>query len=284
MTTLGWIGLGAMGAPMASNLVKAGFNVGVYNRDQQKAAPFKNSGAKIYEQIADLVEGSDIIFTMLSNDQAVQSVYEQIMTRPSLEGKIFIDMSTVSSQLSQITATQLKAKGAEFLDAPVSGSTKPAAEGTLVIMVGGPVEALEKVRPYLEKLGKAIKYMGLNGKGSATKIAVNYMLALNYLSLAEGTLFAEDQGIDRQQFLEIIGEGAMASGATRLKTPMLIQQDYPPQFALSLMAKDLHLAASAGVSLPLSHALITAFDKASQAGYAEKDVIAIADYLKNKNS
>ncbi|MGJ1314727.1 NAD(P)-dependent oxidoreductase, partial [Sphingobacterium multivorum] len=151
---LGFIGLGNMGHPMAKNLEKAGFPLSVYNRNRAKAAGFEEQ-SMIREGIAELVEHADIVFSMLTNDEAVSEVYEKIL-QGDIKGKLFVDMSTISRELTLSIASKLKEKGAAFIDAPVAGSTKPAAEGTLIIMVGGEQEDLHRARPYLEQMGKSI--------------------------------------------------------------------------------------------------------------------------------
>ena len=130
MKQIGWIGLGNMGTPMASNLSKAGFPLIVFNRSTEKAKPFENTNVRIAQNVTELVTQSDIIFTMLSNDEAVAMVYDEILGMEAAEGKLFIDMSTISEQLCVSIAQRLKQINSSFLDAPVAGSTQPAANGT----------------------------------------------------------------------------------------------------------------------------------------------------------
>ncbi|WP_461485296.1 NAD(P)-dependent oxidoreductase, partial [Pedobacter sp.] len=157
-TKLGWIGLGNMGNPMAKNLLKAGYDLSVYNRSADKTEDFKEA-AKICQTIAELVRNSDIIFTMLTNDDAVNQVYQEI-TKEELEGKMFIDCSTISQECSLANAELVKAKKAGFIDAPVAGSTMPAKEGNLIIMAGGDEKDIERAQPYFDKLGKLTKHLG----------------------------------------------------------------------------------------------------------------------------
>ena len=282
MKHIGWIGLGNMGTPMASNLSKAGFALTVFNRSIEKTKPFENTTVTITQNLIELVRHSEIIFTMLSNDEAVAMVYDEILGMESIEGKLFIDMSTISEQLSVSIAQKLKQKKASFLDAPVAGSTQPAANGTLTIMVGGDTADLNLALPYFEKLGKFIKHVGSNGKGIATKLSVNYYLSILYLGLAETVLFAENNGINRTDLLEIINESACGSGASKVKTPLLITEDYKPAFALSLMQKDIMLAKKNGVNFPLTDAIIETYTKALESGMGNQDVISVINYLKEK--
>lgn len=284
MKHIGWIGLGNMGTPMASNLSKAGFPLTVFNRSIEKTKPFEKTQVAVAPRVTKLVTDSDIIFTMLSNDEAVAMVYDEILGMEEIGGKLFIDMSTISQELSESIAQKLKQKNASFLDAPVAGSTQPAANGTLTIMVGGDAADLALAWPYFEKLGKFIKHVGSNGKGIATKLSVNYYLSILYLGLAETVLFAENNGINRSDLLEIINESACGSGASKVKTPLLINEDYKPAFALSLMQKDVVLAQKNGVNFPLTEAIIETYTKALKSGMGNQDVISVINYLKESNS
>lgn len=267
---------------MAKNLEKAKFPLSVYNRSADKAKSFEETGATVAQSLADLVVNSDIIFTMVSDDNAAKAIYEEIGLLDSIEGKIFVDMSTISQELTESIAKKLKAKSASFLDAPVAGSTRPATEGTLIIMVGGDEAIVETVKPYFEKLGKSVKYLGTNGKGIAAKLSINYFVSLLYLGLSEAVLLAEKNGINRSDFLEIVNESAAGSGATKVKTPLLINEEYAPAFSLSLMLKDVLLAKNNGADYPLTNALAGAYADAQKAGYGDDDVIGVIKYLQEK--
>lgn len=275
---LGFIGLGNMGHPMAKNLEKAGFPLSVYNRTIEKAEDFKAKSA-VFNTVSELVKNSDVIFTMLTNDAAVRAVYEEILST-DIHGKLFVDMSTISPEASNDIASAVKIKEAEFIDAPVAGSTKPAAEGTLIIMVGGEEKDLQRAEPYLEKMGKTIKHLGGNGKGIAAKLSVNYFISTLYQGLAETILFSDKLGIERKEMLDIINESASGSGATKVKTPLLVNNEYEPAFALDLMLKDILLANKAGADYPLSKTLIETYQAAHDAGLGKDDVIGIINYLK----
>ncbi len=276
---LGFIGLGNMGYPMAKNLEKAGFPLSVYNRNKAKAAGFEEQSI-IREDIGELVDHSDIIFSMLTNDEAVSEVYEKILQR-EIKGKLFVDMSTISRERCISIATKLKEKGAAFIDAPVAGSTKPATEGTLIIMVGGDPEDLHRVRLYLEQMGKSIKHLGKNGQGIAAKLAINYFLSTIYQGLAETILFSDKLGIQRSDMLEIINDSASGSGATKVKTPLLVEENYSPAFALDLMLKDIRLAQQAGADYPLLKTLLETYGKAHDQGLGQLDVMGIIESIKS---
>lgn len=276
--TIGFIGLGNMGHPMAKNLEKAGFPLAVYNRNTAKTTEFA-AQSTVHSNIDDLVNASAVIFTMLTNDDAVQEVYAEILKQP-IAGKLFIDMSTISQELSMNLANMLKENGAALLDAPVAGSTKPATEGTLIIMVGGEKSDLQRARPYFEKMGKSIKYLGENGKGIAAKITINYFLSIIYQGLAETILFSDQLGIDRREMLEIINDSACGSGATKVKTPLLVEEDYQAAFALDLMLKDIRLAQHAGAAYPLLGTLLDTYQTAHENGLGQLDVIGIIKSIK----
>lgn len=275
---LGFIGLGNMGHPMAKNLEKAGFPLSVYNRTSEKAADFR-AESTVYESISDLVNNSDIIFTMVTNDDAAKDVYQQIL-KEDLTGKLFVDMSTISQEMSKELSDAVSIEEGNFIDAPVAGSTKPAAEGTLIIMVGGDEKDVKRALPYLEKLGKKVKHLGEHGKGLAAKISINYFLAMIYEGLAETVLLSDTLGVDRKDMLEIINESASGSGATKVKTPLLLEDNFTAAFALDLMLKDIRLAKNAGANLPLGNQNLAIYEKASKNGFGKEDVIGIINYLK----
>lgn len=278
---IGFIGLGNMGHPMAKNLEKAGFALAVYNRTTEKAQDFE-SKSTVCKSIKELIEHSDIVITMLTNDSAVEAVYKEILDGNNLSGKLFVDMSTISQKMSKEVGNAVKIEEASFIDAPVAGSTKPAAEGTLIIMVGGENKDLERATTYLEKLGK-IKHLGENGKGLAAKISINYFLAMIYEGLAETVLLSDHLGIAREAMLDIINESASGSGATKVKTPLLIDNNFAPAFALDLMLKDIRLAKDAGADFPTGASILDTYTKASEKGFGKNDVIGIIDYLKQKS-
>lgn len=276
---IGWIGLGNMGFPMAKNLENAGFPLSVFNRTPSKSEPFTDL-SEVYISAVELVKNCDIIFTMVSNDAAIIDLYEDIFHLEDISGKIFIDMSTISKDLTLTIAQKIQEKQARFMDAPVAGSTVPAKEGTLIIMAGGEQKDLQEVLPYLNKLGKAVKHVGPVGSGISAKLAINYFLSIIYQGLAETVLFAEKSGIKTEDMLEIINESACGSGATKVKTPLLLQQDYPPAFALDFMLKDLNLAKKEGVNTPMNTVLLETYQKAHDAGLGKQDVMSIINYLK----
>jgi len=274
---IGFIGLGNMGYPMAKNLEKAGFTLSVYNRTPDKAAGFA-AASRVYTHVEELVQESDVIFTMLTNDSAVRAVYTDIL-KLDITGKLFVDMSTISQQGSIQLAQSIQERGGAFIDAPVAGSTMPATEGTLIIMAGGDERNIARAQPYFAKMGKLTKHVGNNGKGIAAKLAINYFLATIYQGLAETVAFSGKLGISRTDMLEIINESASGSGATKVKTPLLLKDQYAPAFALDLMLKDILLAREAGASYPLTDTLVDTYQSAHDSGLGEQDVMAIIHHI-----
>ena len=277
MEKIGFIGLGSMGHPMAKNLEQAGVELTVFNRTHEKTKDFVQR-SQVASSIPYLVERSDIIFTMLTDDQAVKEVYDRVLAC-QLEGKLLIDMSTISPRVTATLAVAAGRQGASFLDAPVAGSTLPAKEATLIFMIGGTQRAFARAEPYLKMMGRALKYLGPSGSGISAKICINYYLSILYQGMAETVLFAERVGISRKDMMAIINESASGSGASKVKTDLIVNDKYPPAFSVNLMLKDVGLAVSAGADFPMSDVLIRTYQGASDSGRGEQDVMAILPFL-----
>ena len=281
---IGWIGLGNMGVPMVKNLLKAGFEVTVYNRTAARAAPLQEAGAKLAASPAALWETADTIITMVADDAALQQIHQGkdgllAGLSATRSGATVIDMSTVSPATSRDLAAKLAARGVDYLDAPVAGSVKPAELGQLVIMVGGKKEVFDKALPIFEKLGKAQFYLGQQGSGNNAKLAINTLLAFNMQGLAESVLFASEHGISPEAMLAIIGESAVANAITKMKTANILQANYQPAFALKHLAKDLRLAQGQGLHTPGGEAIHDSYQQALVQGWGEKDISAIFPFL-----
>lgn len=278
---LGWIGLGNMGIPMATNLLKAGFDVAVFNRTKDKEQVLIEAGASSADSPKQLIESCDVVFTMLSDDNAVKAVFEGTsgLLAGHQSGKLIIDMSTVSPDTSRYLSESCSSAALHFMEAPVSGSVKPAQDGALIILAAGTEEDYETARPMFEVLGRLSFLLGPAGTGSSAKLAINYLLGLNLQGLAETVLFAEQNGVRKADMLSIINESACGNGITKLKSPSILNDAYPAAFALKLLVKDLRLAAEAGLESPLAKPLSDTFSKARDAGYGEDDVMAILKFL-----
>jgi 3-hydroxyisobutyrate dehydrogenase len=281
--SIGWIGLGNMGTPMAKNILTAGFPLMVYNRTIHKTAMLKEAGAAVAQQPLDLMNHCDVIITMLSNDDAVRSIYEREegLYAKSQKNKITIDMSTVSPALSRELNAKAESIGIHHLDAPVAGSVKPATEGQLVIMAGGNREAFEKVKPIFNCLGKVAYYLGNSGAGNTAKLAINLLLGFNIQGLSESVMFAEQNGIDASVMTSIINASACSNGITQMKTNNILQHTFQPAFSLKLLSKDLRLASASGLATPLGKQLHHSFQEAESNGYGDLDCIGIIEYLRS---
>lgn len=280
---IGWIGLGKMGIPMASNLIKAGYQVSVYNRNKAKASSLLDEGAQLANTPAELVQSTSLVVLMVSDDSAINEVFngENGLFATSIANKIIINMSTVSPRISKEMALICAQKGSWYIDAPVSGSVKQAIEGSLVIMAGGNKEAFEKAKPVFDHLGKLALWLGENGAGNSAKLAINSLLALYAQGLAEAVLFAQNQGIKTEDLLQLINNSALGNVFMKIKGDAILQDNYSPAFALKHIVKDLGLVKDEGIQSPL---VTTAFETFSNAGeeLGEEDIISVIKQIKQK--
>jgi 3-hydroxyisobutyrate dehydrogenase len=274
--TIGWIGLGSMGTPMSQRLLSAGYPVTAYNRSKEKGSALKSAGAAIASTPAELIKNTDIVFLMVTDDNAVRDCFtgKNGLLAANSSGKLVINMSTVSPEISREFAVACHLQGNEYLDAPVSGSVRQAQEGQLVIMVGGSAEAYEKATPVLQPLGKLLVHLGDTGAGNTVKLAINLLLSIHTQGLAEATLFANRHGIKTEDFMNIMNNGAMGNVFAKIKGEAIINNNYAPAFMLKHMVKDLALARAEGWNTPLAEQVFQSFQQA-QARHGEEDLIAI---------
>jgi 3-hydroxyisobutyrate dehydrogenase len=281
---LGWIGLGNMGNPMVKNLLKAGFEMTVFNRSKHKETELIELGAKSAVNPQELINTCDVVITMLSNDDAVKEIFESKngLLDQNHSGKMIINMSTVSPETSRYLDKICTAHHVHFIDAPVSGSVKPAQDGSLVILVGASDEDYVLAKPIFNVLGKVSIPVGAPGKASSAKLAINYLLGINLQGLAETILFAEQNGVRKEDMLSIINEGACGNGITNIKANSILNDSYPAAFALKHLVKDLRLAKEAGLDSPLITPLYNSYEAAQKEGLGDEDVMAIITSLRNK--
>ena len=275
----GWIGLGNMGLPMARNLLRAGYDLAVYNRTKEKEKALIDAGAESAPALPQLMENCDVVITMLSDDAAVKQVIEGGLLTKDYPGKLVINMSTVAPETNRYLEKRCHQQKVSFMEAPVSGSVKPAEEGTLIILAGGKEDDYNKAKPLFDVLGKMSLLLGPVGVGSSAKLAINYLLGLNLQGLAETVLFAESHGVKREEMLAIINEGACGNGITKMKTAPLLNKSFQAAFALKHLVKDLRLAKESGLASPLIHPLFDTYQKAQDTGLGEDDVMAIIKVL-----
>ncbi|MDU0330587.1 MULTISPECIES: NAD(P)-dependent oxidoreductase [Paenibacillus] len=281
MKSIGFIGLGTMGAPMASNLLRAGYPVTVYNRTASKAAPLTELGATVAASPQEAAAGADVVITMVSNDDSIIEVYEgdNGVLAGIRSGTTVIDCSTISPALVQRLAKQIAALGGSFLDAPVTGSSPAAIDGTLVFMVGGSAETLSQVTDLFDTMGKKVLHMGDNGSGAVAKLAHNTIVGINNLALAEGFAIAAKSGLPADRFLELVQLGSAGSKAAELKGRKIIEHDFTNQFSLALMLKDLKLASSltdgSGIPAPMLNLAKSLFQAGQTQGFGDEDLSSI---------
>ncbi|MBA7710062.1 2-hydroxy-3-oxopropionate reductase [subsurface metagenome] len=252
---VGFIGLGIMGMPMAHNLIKAGFEVIVYNRTTSKAEQMVSKGAKKADSPKEVAEKSPVVITIVSDTPDVESVI--LGKNGVIEGikpdSVVIDMSTISPQATQKIATRLREKGAYILDAPVSGGEQGAINGTLSIMVGGDAKIFERCRPILEAMGKSIIHVGPNSMGQTVKLMNQILVAGTLNAVVEALIFAQKAGVDLEKALEAVKGGAAGSWQLSNLAPRIIRRDFRPGFMVDLIQKDLRLVMGAAevVKTPL---------------------------------
>jgi 3-hydroxyisobutyrate dehydrogenase-like beta-hydroxyacid dehydrogenase len=285
MANLGFIGLGTMGGQMVRRLLDKGHSVTGYNRTKAKAEWLIKGGMRWAESPRAVAEAADVVLSMVTDTKALASITsgpEGVLEglRP---GKVYVDISTVSPQASRDLAARVAAKGAVMLDAPVSGSVITLQQGQLSVMVGGPREAFERVKPILEDIGPKVTHVGENGLAVSMKIATNLGLAVQMLAFSEAVLLAEKSGIRREVAVEVLTHSVIASPMVKYRGPFVLKMPDEAWFNVNMMQKDLNLAVEAGqrlgVPLPttaISNELLTA---ARGMGFTEQDFAVMFEVL-----
>lgn len=245
--TIGFIGLGIMGRGMARNLLKAGFSVTVWNRTASRMESLVEAGASAGSSPTDVAAQSDITITCVSDTPDVEAVIlgEDGVIYGAKAGSLVIDMSTISPQVTQAIAAKLAEKGVRMLDAPISGGSEGAANGTLSIMVGGEAAQVERAMPAFQAMGKAITHVGANGAGQTVKLVNQILVVGNMLAVGEALLFAQAGGLDLEKTLNAVKAGAAGSWMLSNRGPQVIARDWRPGFMVDLQQKDLRLALQA---------------------------------------
>ena len=279
---IGWIGTGIMGAPMARRLIGGRNRVRVFNRSAERARALAADGATVAADAAACAAGAEMVFIMVPDTPDVEATVAKIeaVLKP---GQIVIDMSTIAPAAERAISARLKAKGVEYLDAPVSGGDVGARDGTLTIMVGGDAAAFERARPLFELMGKRITHMGASGAGQMTKLANQIAVALALEAAAEAIKLARAGGLDASRVVEAIGAGAAGSWQLSNLGPKIIAGDYRPGFFIKLIRKDLRLVAEAaresGLALPGLALMTSMFNTAAALGHDLDGTQAVAAAL-----
>ncbi|WP_010260268.1 2-hydroxy-3-oxopropionate reductase [Treponema primitia] len=281
--TIGFIGLGIMGGPMAKNLIKAGYKL-VVSSKSAKFSELSGLGAEGAVSGKDIAAKSDVIVTMLPNSPEVREVIlgPGGVIEGIKAGTIVVDMSSIAPAVSQEVGAALKAKGADFLDAPVSGGEPKAIDGTLAIMVGGNPGAFERVKPVLEKMGSSVTLVGDIGSGNVTKLANQIIVALNIAAVSEAFVLAAKAGVNPQAVFDAIKGGLAGSTVMNAKVPMILDGNFKPGFRIELHIKDLQnaldTAHNLGVPVPLTAEVMETLQSLKNDGYAKSDHSAIVRF------
>ncbi len=251
MTHIGFVGLGTMGSRVVKRLLDAGYTVTGYNRTRSKAQWLLDAGMKWGDTPSAVAETADVTFTMVTNTHALQEVVggHNGILAGLREGKIYIDMSTVSPSKSREVAARVAATGAHMLDVPVSGSVITLEQGNLSLMVGGDQAIFERVKPILLAIGPKVNYVGNNGQAVLMKIAINLNLQVQFLAFCEGLLLAEKGGIPRETALEVILNSVIASPSLKYRAPSILNMPEEAWFDVNMMQKDMLLALELGREL-----------------------------------
>ncbi len=284
---VGFVGLGIMGQPMALNLVKAGFEVSVYNRTRDKAAPLEQAGARVAASPADAARDADFVMSIVSDSAASEQVFigKDGVLESLKSGAIVIDSATISPVVSRKLACHVAGKQASFLDAPVTGSKHGAEKGELTFMVGGDRDAFDRAMPVLRVLGKKHIYCGAHGAGLSAKLAQNVIQSAMVEVFAEGFVLAAKSGVKPETMFEIIQSSMARAALTDFKAPFIFKGDFTPYFPLKWMHKDVTLAMEAafaqGVPLPAAAAVKEVYGAARAQGKGDLDYAAVITFLED---
>ena len=283
---IGWIGLGAMGEPMARRLADAGTLQTVYNRTPQRAAPFADLGVRVADTPRRLATASDVVFVMVSDDAALAEVLfesEGVVDGLRPEATV-VNMSTVSVAATLQARTAVEAAGASFVDAPVSGTVGPARQGTLLVLAAGESATLDTVAPLLRTFGSVMR-LGEAGGGTRAKLFINQLLGAMMQSFAEALVFGRAAGLSLDTMLAIVSGGALAAPLFRAKGEAIGRREFTKQFPIDLLLKDLELAQAEarklGVYQPALASVREAVAGAQARGYGDEDMAALVRLLED---
>jgi len=271
-----FLGLGIMGRPMATNLVKAGHEVTVWNRTAGKTV----DGARVAATPADAAAGAEVVWISVSDTEAVNGIlFSASGVANSLrEGMVVVDSSTISPFATREFAERVRQHGADYVDAPVTGSKIGAENAQIIFIAGGEAALVERLQPLFGAMGKQVKHMGDVGMGQAAKLAMNLMIALIYEGFAEALVLSRKLGVDSSRLLELIQASMVRSGVVDYKAPFVLRRDFSPNFPLRLMHKDLRLMLEAArelrVKLPATETVEEIYDVAAEEGHSDEDYAA----------
>ncbi|MEV6913031.1 NAD(P)-dependent oxidoreductase [Amycolatopsis sp. NPDC051071] len=287
---VGFAGLGSMGGPMAVNLARAGVPLLVWNRTSGKASEPVAAGADVVEDAAELFERCEVVILMLKDAAAVDAVLTR--GRPSFAGRVagrtIVHMGTTAPEYSRELEIELRAAGAKYVEAPVSGSRVPAEAGELVAMLAGDPGAIEEIRELLGPLCREVVHCGPVPHGLLMKLAVNVQLTAVVTGLAETVHFARTHGLDLGLLTDVLGAGQLASPILRVKAPKLAEEDFAPQASIENVLANVELIAAAagkaGLTLPLLDASRVLYAETARLGFGDADMVAVVKALEARDS
>jgi 3-hydroxyisobutyrate dehydrogenase-like beta-hydroxyacid dehydrogenase len=285
MANLGFLGLGVMGGNMVKRLLDKGHVVTGYNRTRSKAQWLIDRGMKWGNTSRAVAAAADVTFTMVTNTEALMSLADgpDGFLAGLSPGKVLIDMSTVSPSASRALASKVREKGADMVDAPVSGSVTTLQEGKLSVMVGGRRETFDRVKPLLLDIGPKVTYVGENGLALSMKIAINLSLAVQMLAFSEGVLLAEKSGIARETAVDVLTHSVIGSPMVQYRGPFVVKMPEEAWFNVNMMQKDMLLALEMGrqldVPLPTTATVNEFLTAARGMGMADQDFAVVFDVL-----
>jgi 3-hydroxyisobutyrate dehydrogenase-like beta-hydroxyacid dehydrogenase len=268
-----FLGLGIMGRPMAGNLVKAGHEVSAWNRSAGKEV----EGARAAASPADAARGAEVVWMCVSDTEAVEQVLfgPEGVDKGLEQGAVVVDSSTISPSATLRFAERIRAKGSDYVDAPVTGSKIGAESGQLIFIVGGAEQTVDRLRPLFAAMGKLMVRVGETGKGQSAKLAMNLMIALTYEGFAEALTLATKLGVNTERLLELINASMVRSGVVEYKAPFVLKRDFSPNFPLRLMHKDIRLMLDAAremrIKLPALETVEEIYEIATDEGQADLD-------------
>ncbi len=285
MKKVGFIGLGIMGIPMSLNILKKGFELTVYNRTFAKTIGLTQAGAKAVKTPLEVAQESEVIITMLTGPEAIDQVIfgKEGLFSALTDQKYLINMSSVSPTYTKELAQKLESTGVKFIDAPVSGSKKPAEDGQLVILAGGKEEEVKGVEDVLLAMGKKVVYCGPVGQGSMMKMAINLLLGVMMAGMAEMIHFGQKGGLSKKTMLEVLYSGALNCLLFQLKKDLFLEENFTPQFPLKHMSKDLRFvfqtAQETGAVIPEATTALQFFRIGEENGWGDEDFAAVYKVL-----
>jgi 3-hydroxyisobutyrate dehydrogenase len=285
-TKIALLGLGLMGTGMAGRLLGAGYALTVYNRSAEKAQALVKQGAKAASTPAEAAAGAEIVISMLADDDVCRQVWlgASGALAAALAGAVLVECSTVTPAWIEELDRAARARSLELIDAPVTGSRMQAAAGQLLFLAGGSEEVIGRLTPVLQTMSRGIVHVGPIGSGARLKLINNFLCGVQAASLAEAMGLIERSGLDREQALRVLAEGAPGSPLLKTLSGRMTSHEYEPQFAAKLMAKDLRYAVAEGKQhaqlLATGAAALGVFEGAIGAGYGEKDMSSVVEQFR----